>query len=92
MRGRLRSRRLLAIGVISLAGAAVAAGLLLASPDSADTAGAEGTPAAERRAAPELEGEVLVPPPVTLARLRGKPVVINFWASWHRTSLASIGR
>jgi cytochrome c biogenesis protein CcmG/thiol:disulfide interchange protein DsbE len=34
------------------------------------------------RAAPKLPTEVLVPPPVTLESLRGKPAAINFWASW----------
>lgn len=34
------------------------------------------------RAAPRLPTDVLVPPRVTLASLRGKPVAINFWASW----------
>jgi cytochrome c biogenesis protein CcmG, thiol:disulfide interchange protein DsbE len=34
------------------------------------------------RHAPPLPGRVLVPPKVTLASLRGKPAVINFWASW----------
>jgi cytochrome c biogenesis protein CcmG/thiol:disulfide interchange protein DsbE len=60
----------------------VTAGLLLASPRGTSVAGPEATPSGKRRAAPELEGEVLVPPPVTLAELRGKPVVVNFWASW----------
>jgi cytochrome c biogenesis protein CcmG/thiol:disulfide interchange protein DsbE len=35
-----------------------------------------------RRAAPALPMNVLVPPPVTIESLRGKPVVVNFWASW----------
>jgi cytochrome c biogenesis protein CcmG, thiol:disulfide interchange protein DsbE len=76
------SRRRLALAVaIVLAAGAVAAGLLLAAPDA--EVGASGpTPAAERRPAPELDGDWLVPPPVRLADLRGKPVVINFWASW----------
>jgi len=36
----------------------------------------------ERTAAPELPAEVLVEPRVTLDSLRGKPAVVNFWASW----------
>jgi cytochrome c biogenesis protein CcmG, thiol:disulfide interchange protein DsbE len=34
------------------------------------------------RPAPELPREVLVGPRVDLASLRGKPALINFWASW----------
>jgi cytochrome c biogenesis protein CcmG/thiol:disulfide interchange protein DsbE len=34
------------------------------------------------RPAPRLPTSVLVPPKLTLASLRGKPAVINFWASW----------
>ena len=34
------------------------------------------------RHAPQLPTQVLVPPQVTLASLRGKPAAINFWASW----------
>ena len=35
-----------------------------------------------RRRAPQLPAEVLVGPRVTLASLRGKPALVNFWASW----------
>jgi cytochrome c biogenesis protein CcmG, thiol:disulfide interchange protein DsbE len=39
-----------------------------------------GSPAA--RPAPQLPSEVLNPPRVDLAALRGKPAFVNFWASW----------
>jgi cytochrome c biogenesis protein CcmG/thiol:disulfide interchange protein DsbE len=34
------------------------------------------------RPAPELPSQVLNPPRVDLASLRGKPAFVNFWASW----------
>jgi thiol-disulfide isomerase/thioredoxin len=35
-----------------------------------------------RRAAPPLPAQVLVAPRATLAALRGRPAIVNFWASW----------
>jgi cytochrome c biogenesis protein CcmG, thiol:disulfide interchange protein DsbE len=40
-----------------------------------------GGPGHGRRAS-ALPAEVLTPPRVTIASLRGKPALINFWASW----------
>jgi cytochrome c biogenesis protein CcmG/thiol:disulfide interchange protein DsbE len=36
----------------------------------------------KRRTAPALPAEVLVAPRATLAALKGRPAVVNFWASW----------
>jgi cytochrome c biogenesis protein CcmG/thiol:disulfide interchange protein DsbE len=35
-----------------------------------------------RRLAPALPTQVLVGPRVSLASLRGRPVIVHFWASW----------
>ena len=39
-------------------------------------------PVADRRAAPELDGETLTGEPLRVSDLRGKVVVVNFWAAW----------
>ncbi|MEX2645696.1 MAG: TlpA disulfide reductase family protein [Gaiellaceae bacterium] len=82
MRTWRRPRNVLLAGTVVLGAGALAAGLLVGSPGD-DAAGlAEATPAAKRKAAPELEGEWIVGPPVRLTELRGKPALINVWASW----------
>jgi len=39
-------------------------------------------PAAQRPAAPDISGTTLTGTRLSLTRLRGAPVVINFWGSW----------
>jgi cytochrome c biogenesis protein CcmG/thiol:disulfide interchange protein DsbE len=77
-----RPGRFVALAALALALVAVGAGLLVSREDTETAAGGSAIPAEKRRKAQELEGEVLVPPPIRLAELRGKPVVVNFWASW----------
>lgn len=52
----------------------------LALVELATSGGGDGDRAGRR--APALPTEVLTRPRVTLESLRGKPAVINFWASW----------
>jgi cytochrome c biogenesis protein CcmG, thiol:disulfide interchange protein DsbE len=63
-------RRLILVLVV----AAAVAALLVVGLGSAGSASG--------RKAPALPTQVLHPPRVTLASLRGHPVVLNFWASW----------
>jgi cytochrome c biogenesis protein CcmG, thiol:disulfide interchange protein DsbE len=65
---RRRSPLLLALG-------------LVATLAIAEIVSGSGSPRAGR-AAPRLPTSVLVAPRVTLTALRGKPALINFWASW----------
>ena len=64
-------RRAIGLGLLVLAIGAVAAAEVLTASGGA-----------KRRPAPPLPSEVLSGPRTTLASLRGKPAVVNFWASW----------
>lgn len=59
----------------------LAAGFAVVALIAVEIATAGGNGAAGRPAYP-LPTKVLHGPPVTLAELKGKPALINFWASW----------
>ena len=66
---------LIALAVVVAASAATAAAVHLHAQTTGVIDG-------RLKPAPALPTEVMVPPRVTLTSLRGKPAVINFWASW----------
>jgi cytochrome c biogenesis protein CcmG/thiol:disulfide interchange protein DsbE len=74
--GIVVSRRHITYAIVAVVVAAAIGG------DALKLFGRGGGAAAPGRPAPPLPGEVLVPPRVTIASLRGKPAAINFWASW----------
>jgi cytochrome c biogenesis protein CcmG/thiol:disulfide interchange protein DsbE len=80
MRSLLAPRRALALGGGVLAVAALVVGLIVSASDS--QSGDAAVAAAKRKRAPEFVGDWLVGPPVRLADLRGRPALVNFWASW----------
>jgi cytochrome c biogenesis protein CcmG/thiol:disulfide interchange protein DsbE len=63
-------RAVLPIVAVALVVGLIAVEVLSSSPDT------------KPKPAPPLPAAVLQPPRATLAGLRGKPALINFWASW----------
>jgi DsbE subfamily thiol:disulfide oxidoreductase len=60
---------------LALLAVAAVAGLVIAELATSDSS-------ESGRAAPELPSQVLQGPKVDLASLRGRPALVNFWASW----------
>lgn len=76
-----------AAAVVAALTAVVAAGVVLAGGDEGDStvpgAAAPATQSGDPRAAPALAGtDPVTGKEVDLASFRGKPVVVNVWASW----------
>jgi thiol-disulfide isomerase/thioredoxin len=61
---------------------ALVALVAVAALAAVEVATRSGGDSGSRRAAPALPTQVLSGRPVTVADLRGRPAVVNFWASW----------
>jgi thiol-disulfide isomerase/thioredoxin len=61
---------------------AVALLVVVAVVAALEVSGSGSDNASVGKRAPALPTEVITPPAVTVADLRGKPAAINFWASW----------
>jgi cytochrome c biogenesis protein CcmG/thiol:disulfide interchange protein DsbE len=70
----MRPRRIPAVAIVAVALVGALVVIELATSGGGSEPGG--------RAAPALPREVLTRPQVTLASLRGHPVLVNFWASW----------
>jgi cytochrome c biogenesis protein CcmG, thiol:disulfide interchange protein DsbE len=91
-RGRARSGRLLILAVLVVAAVVIPAGAALLDRGPSGSGRAARTPPATVSTAaqtypagtpaPALRLAGLDRPPVDLAALRGRPVVVNFWATW----------
>jgi thiol-disulfide isomerase/thioredoxin len=66
-------RRRITISAAIVLGAAALIAVLVLTSNSTSNIG---------KPAPPLPSAVLQPPKVSLATLRGKPALVNFWASW----------
>ncbi|MFC4589008.1 TlpA family protein disulfide reductase [Sphaerisporangium corydalis] len=83
-----KSRALLlpmALAMVVVAGCAGGQGTQPQSGDTRFVAGSGAVqffPAAERQAAPAVQGQTLEGTPASLADHKGDVVVLNFWASW----------
>jgi cytochrome c biogenesis protein CcmG/thiol:disulfide interchange protein DsbE len=58
------------------------AALVIGALAAIEVATSGGGGAGHGRRAPALPAEVLTPPRATIASLRGRPALVNFWASW----------
>ncbi|WP_068920760.1 TlpA family protein disulfide reductase [Planobispora rosea] len=84
----MRAKPFAAAALLVVAATAGCAGSQASQPQAGDTRFVAGDgkvtffAAAERKAAPAVEGPTLTDGTASLAAHRGKVVVINFWASW----------
>ncbi|MFQ5948770.1 MAG: TlpA family protein disulfide reductase [Acidimicrobiia bacterium] len=86
-RTRSKQRRLVGIGVVA---ALVIAGLLVISLVSSGTAGRDPSVARTGPPAPGLSFEMFDGSTATLADYQGRPLVVNFWASWCPSCVAEM--
>jgi thiol-disulfide isomerase/thioredoxin len=72
---------MLTAALVAVVGAVVAVGLAN-RPDEGEGIATGLTPGFERYDAPAITGTTFAGRPFDLASLRGRPAVLNFWASW----------